>query len=47
MHVPLDAKHPAVATIGVVLLAIALAVITFALADIGTAWVSITNIALR
>ncbi len=46
MHVPLDAKHPAVATIGVVLIAIALAVIPFALADIGTAWVRITNLAL-
>ena len=46
MHALIDTRHPAVAKIGVVLIAVALAVLPFALAGIGTAWVRITNLAI-
>ena len=46
MHPLIDSRHPAVAKIGIVLVAIALAVLPFALAGIGTAWVRITNLAI-
>jgi branched-chain amino acid transport system permease protein len=46
MHALIDVKHPAVAKIGVVLIAVALAVLPFALVGIGTAWVRITNLAI-
>jgi len=39
-------EHPAAAWIGIVLVALALAVLPFALAGIGTAWVRITNLAI-
>ena len=42
----IDTKHPAMAKVGVVLIAIVLAVLPFALAGIGTAWVRITNLAI-
>ena len=45
-HALLDLKHPALAKAGVVLIAIALACLPFALANIGTAWVRITNLAI-
>ncbi len=38
--------HPRAAWIGVVLIAAALAVLPFALASVGTAWVRITNLAI-
>jgi branched-chain amino acid transport system permease protein len=46
MRALINTKHPAVAKIGVVLIAIALAVLPFALTAIGTAWVRITNLAI-
>ena len=46
MHALIDTKHPAIAMVGVVLIAVALAVLPFALAGIGTAWVRITNLAM-
>ena len=46
MHALIDTKHPAIAKVGVVLIAVALAVLPFALAGIGTAWVRITNLAI-
>ena len=46
MHALIDTRHPAVAKAGVILVAIALAALPFALADIGTAWVRITNLAI-
>jgi branched-chain amino acid transport system permease protein len=46
MHALIDVKHPAVAKIGVVLIAVALAVLPVALVGIGTAWVRITNLAI-
>src|SRR6478735_10857496 len=46
MRALIDTKHPAVATAGVVLIAVALAVLPFALVGIGTAWVRITNTAI-
>ena len=46
MHALIDTRHPAVAKIGVVLVAITLALLPFALAGIGTAWVRITNLAI-
>src|SRR5690349_3307949 len=46
MHALIDTKHPAIAKIGVVLIGVALAVLPFALAGIGTAWVRITNLAV-
>ena len=46
MHALIDVKHPAVAKIGVVLIAVALGVLPFALVGIGTAWVRITNLAI-
>jgi branched-chain amino acid transport system permease protein len=46
-HPLLDLKHPALAKAGVVLVAIALACLPFALAsNFGTAWVRITNLAI-
>ena len=39
-------KHPASAWVGVALVAVALALLPFALAGIGTAWVRITNLAI-
>ena len=46
MHALIDTKHPAIAKVGVVLIAVTLAVLPFALAGIGTAWVRITNLAV-
>jgi branched-chain amino acid transport system permease protein len=46
MHALIDTKHPAIAKVGVVLIAVTLAVLPFALAVIGTAWVRITNLAV-
>jgi branched-chain amino acid transport system permease protein len=46
MHALIDTKHPMVAKAGVVLVAIVLALLPFALAGIGTAWVRITNLAI-
>src|SRR6476619_5876936 len=46
MHALIDTKHPAMAKVGVVLIAVTLAVLPFALAGIGTAWVRITNLAV-
>ena len=46
MRALLDTRHPAVAKIGVVLVAVVLAALPFALAGIGTAWVRITNLAI-
>src|SRR6476469_4001613 len=46
MRALIDTKHPAVATAGVVLIGVALAVLPFALVGIGTAWVRITNLAI-
>jgi branched-chain amino acid transport system permease protein len=46
-HVLLDLKHPAIAKAGVILVAIALACLPFALtSNFGTAWVRITNLAI-
>src|SRR5690348_10915015 len=42
----LAVRRPATAWIGIVLLAVALAVLPFVLAGIGTAWVRITNLAI-
>ena len=39
-------RHPAMAKLAVVLIAAALAALPFALADVGTAWVRITNLAI-
>src|SRR3569833_1166414 len=39
-------KHPAASRIGVVLIALTLAILPFALANIGTAWVRITSLAI-
>ena len=47
MHTLVDMKkHPAAAWIGLVLIAVALAAVPFVLAEIGTAWVRITNLAI-
>jgi len=47
MHAFLDPKrHPHGAWVGIVLIAVALAVLPFVLAGIGTAWVRITNLAI-
>ena len=46
MRALINTRHPAVAKIGVVLIALALAVLPFALTGIGTAWVRITNLAI-
>jgi branched-chain amino acid transport system permease protein len=46
MQALVQTRHPAAAKAGVVLVAIALAVLPFALAGIGTAWVRITNLAV-
>ena len=46
MHALIDTKHPAMAKVGVVLIAVTLAALPFALAGIGTAWVRITNLAV-
>jgi branched-chain amino acid transport system permease protein len=46
MHPLIDVKHPAIAKAGVILIAIVLAALPFALAGIGTAWVRITNLAV-
>src|SRR5690349_24618266 len=46
MRALIDTKHPAIAKAGVILIAIALAVLPFALTGIGTAWVRITNLAI-
>jgi branched-chain amino acid transport system permease protein len=45
-HALLDLKHPMIAKTGVILVAITLALLPFALANIGTAWVRITNLAI-
>ncbi|HSV17909.1 MAG TPA: ABC transporter ATP-binding protein [Casimicrobiaceae bacterium] len=39
-------QHPAASRVGVVLIAVALALLPFVLANIGTAWVRITNLAI-
>jgi branched-chain amino acid transport system permease protein len=39
-------QHPAAARVGVVMVAVALAILPFALAHVGTAWVRITNLAI-
>jgi len=39
-------RHPALAFVGIALLAVALTALPFALASIGTAWVRITNLAI-
>src|SRR5262245_9277372 len=47
MHALIDTKtNPKLAWIGVVLIAVALTALPFALASIGTAWVRITNTAI-
>src|SRR5206468_11685180 len=47
MHALLDPKkHPRGAWVGILLIAIALAALPFVLAEIGTAWVRITNLAI-
>ena len=46
MRAPLDMKSPAIARLTIVVVALALAVLPFALAGIGTAWVRITNLAI-
>jgi branched-chain amino acid transport system permease protein len=46
MHALIDTRHPAIARVGVILIAITLALLPFALAGIGTAWVRITNLAV-
>ena len=46
MHALIDTRHPAIAKVGVILIAITLALLPFALAGIGTAWVRITNLAV-
>src|SRR6185503_3432705 len=46
MRALINVRHPAVAKIAVVAIAAALAALPFALADIGTAWVRITNLAI-
>jgi branched-chain amino acid transport system permease protein len=46
MQALIDTKHPVIAKLGVVLIAATLAVLPFALAGIGTAWVRITNLAV-
>ena len=46
MHALIPTKHPAFAKIGVLLVAVALAVLPFALTHVGTAWVRITNLAV-
>jgi branched-chain amino acid transport system permease protein len=45
-HALVDVKHPAMAKVGVILIAVVLAALPFALAGIGTAWVRITNLAV-
>ncbi len=39
-------RHPAAARVGVVMVAVALVLLPFVLANIGTAWVRITNLAI-
>jgi branched-chain amino acid transport system permease protein len=46
MHALINVRHPAFAKIGVLLIAVALAVLPFALTHVGTAWVRITNLAV-
>src|SRR5690349_7468708 len=46
MRALINTKHPAVAKVGLLLIALALAVLPFALTGIGTAWVRITNFAI-
>src|SRR5690349_8467979 len=46
MRALINTKHPAVAKVGLLLIALALAVLPFALTGIGTAWVRITNLAI-
>jgi len=46
MHALIPVRHPAAAKVGVLLVAIALALLPFALAGIGTAWVRIANLAI-
>src|SRR6478735_9206634 len=46
MRALINVRHPAVAKIAVVAIAAALAAVPFVLADIGTAWVRITNYAV-
>ena len=46
MRALINVRHPAVAKIAVVAIAAALAAVPFVLADIGTAWVRITNLAI-
>ncbi len=46
MHPLINVRHPAFAKIGVLLIAVALAVLPFALTHVGTAWVRITNLAV-
>src|SRR5690242_17384526 len=46
MRALINVRHPAVAKIAVVAIAAALAAVPFVLADIGTAWVRITNLAV-
>jgi branched-chain amino acid transport system permease protein len=45
-HALIPTRHPVVAAAAVVAIAAALAALPFALADIGTAWVRITNLAI-
>jgi branched-chain amino acid transport system permease protein len=46
MHALIQTRHPLAAKAGIILVAIALALLPFALAGIGTAWVRITNLAI-
>jgi branched-chain amino acid transport system permease protein len=46
MRALINVRHPAVAKIAVIAIAAALAAVPFVLADIGTAWVRITNLAI-
>jgi branched-chain amino acid transport system permease protein len=46
VHALIHTRHPAAVRIGVVLIAVVLAVLPFALAGVGTAWVRITNLAI-
>jgi len=46
MRALVDTRHPAVAKAGMILIAIVLALLPFALSGIGTAWVRITNLAV-
>jgi branched-chain amino acid transport system permease protein len=46
MHALIQTRHPLAAKAGIMFVAIALALLPFALAGIGTAWVRITNLAI-